>query len=87
MSTRTGEKHDFLAACKATDSRNKALEEIRDKGADVILSVFRLFKNALVHHIGNKAVATTIKESHGIISDFCATVGGVVSTKQIATIQ
>ncbi len=78
MATKS-EKPDFLASCKATDSRNKALEEIRDKGSEVILSVFRLFKNSLVHHVGNKAVLTTVKESHGIISDFSATVGGFVS--------
>jgi len=79
MSTRSGDKANFLAACKATDSRNKALEEIRDKGAEVILAVFRLFKNSLVHHIGNKAVATTVRDTHAIVSDFCNTVGGVVA--------
>jgi hypothetical protein len=79
MGTKSGERPDFLASCKATDSRNKALEEIRDKGADVILSVFRLLKNCLVHHIGNKAVLTATKETHGIVSDFGATVGGFVS--------
>lgn len=73
------EKHDFLAACKATDSRNKALEEIRDKGSEVILSVFRMLKNALVHAIGNKAVIMTVKESHGIVGDFASIVGGYVS--------
>ena len=29
---RSAHKTDFLAACKASDSRNKSLEEIRDKG-------------------------------------------------------
>ena len=76
---RTADRADFLAACKATDSRNKALEEIRDKGAEVILSIFRLLKNALVHAVGNKAVLTTAKETHGIIADFASIVGGHVS--------
>lgn len=76
---RSVEKADFLAACKATDSRNKALEEIRDKGSEVILSIFRLLKNALVHAVGNKAVLTTAKETHGIITDFASVVGGQVS--------
>ena len=70
---------DFLAACKASDSRNKSLEEIRDKGAEVILAVFRMLKNSLVHAIDNKAVQLTVKESHTIISDFASTVGGYVS--------
>jgi hypothetical protein len=69
----------FLAACKATDSRNKAMEEIRDKGAEVILAVFRMFKNSLVHSVENKAVAQTVEESHSIITDFAAIVGGQVS--------
>ncbi len=78
MASKT-EKTAFLAACKATDSRNKALEEIRDKGAEVILAIFRLVKNALVHALDNKAVLTTVKESHAIITDFANIVGGYVS--------
>ncbi|MEY4576241.1 MAG: hypothetical protein RL701_944, partial [Pseudomonadota bacterium] len=34
---RTLNRSEFLANCKASDSRNKSLEEIRDKGAEVIL--------------------------------------------------
>jgi hypothetical protein len=76
---RTADKLHFLAACKATDSRNKALEEIRDKGSDVILSLFRMLKNSLVHAIGNKAVQTTVKETQGTLNDFASIVGGHVS--------
>jgi hypothetical protein len=76
---KASDKSDFLAACKATDSRNKALEEIRDKGSEVILAVFRLLKNSLVHALGNKAVQTTVKETHNIITDFASIVGGYVS--------
>jgi hypothetical protein len=72
-------QNTFLAACKATDSRNKALEEIRDKGAEVILAAFRMFKNSLVHDINNKAVVQTVTESHTIIMDFASIVGGQVS--------
>jgi hypothetical protein len=77
--SRTLDKSAFLAACKASDSRNKALEEIRDKGSEVILAVFRLVKNSLVHALGNKAVLTTAKETHSIITDFASIVGGYVS--------
>jgi len=73
---KTADKVDFLAACKATDSRNKALEEIRDKGAEVILCIFRMLKNSLVHAIGNKAVQTTVKETQGVLGDFASIVGG-----------
>jgi hypothetical protein len=58
---RTLNRSDFLAQCKASDSRNRSLEEIRDKGAEVILSTFRLLKNSLVHAIDNQAVALTPK--------------------------
>ena len=76
---RTLNRSDFLAECKASDSRNKSLEEIRDKGAEVILAVFRMLKNSLVHAVDNKAVLLTVKESHTIIRDFSAMVGGYVS--------
>jgi hypothetical protein len=76
---RTLNRSDFLAQCKASDSRNKSLEEIRDKGAEVILATFRMLKNSLVHAIDNKAVVLTVKESHTIMHDFAAMVGGYVS--------
>ncbi len=76
-------KTDFLAACKASDSRNKSLEEIRDKGAEVILAIFRMLKNSLVHSVDNKAVQMTVKETHSVIADFAATVGGYVSVTYV----
>jgi hypothetical protein len=76
---RTLNRTDFLAACKASDTRNKALEEIRDRGADVILSVFRLLKNSLVHATDNRAVQQAAKETHALITEFGAAVGGYVS--------
>ena len=79
MSQNDEDRAAFLVSCKATDSRNQALEGIRDKGSEVILAVFRLLKNSLVHAIDNKAVTLTCKETHGIVSDFAATVGGYVS--------
>ena len=70
---------DFLGACRAAGTHNKALEEIRDKGADVILATFRMMKNSLVHSVDNNAVTKTVGESHGILADFAAIVGGNVS--------
>ncbi|MDD9943702.1 MAG: hypothetical protein OXU20_21855 [Myxococcales bacterium] len=72
-------KTDFLAACRTADSRNKALEEIRDKGAEVILATFRMFKNCLVHSLDNAAVTKTVHETHAILTDFAQTVGGYVA--------
>src|SRR5262245_30316376 len=83
MGARASERSNFLAACKATDARNKALEEIRDRGADVILALFRLLKNALVHQLGNKAVLSTAKETHTIITEFATIVGGYVSVTYV----
>lgn len=77
--SRTIGRTDFLAACKTSDSRNKALEEIRDKGADVILAAFRMFKNSLVHSLDNDAIAKTLKDTHRILHDFAQTVGGLVA--------
>jgi hypothetical protein len=80
---RTLNRTDFLAACKASDTRNKALEEIRDRGADIILAVFRMLKNSLVHATENRAVLQAVKETHGIITDFAAVVGGYVSLTSV----
>ena len=70
---------DFLESCQATHSTNKALEEVRDKGAEVLLALFRLMKNALVHSMENEAVIKTAAQSHKIIAEFAVTVGGYVS--------
>ncbi len=70
---------DFLAACQATQTTNKALEEVRDKGSEVLLAMFRLTKNALVHAMDNEAVTKTAAQTHKIVTDFAATVGGYVS--------
>ena len=45
----------------------------------MILAVFRMLKNSLVHATSNKAVQITIKETHAIIGDFASIVGGYVS--------
>lgn len=70
---------DFLAACQAKQQKNPTLEEIRDKGAEVVLAVFRLCKNALVHALDNEAMVKTAADSTRIIADFAQAVGGSVS--------
>jgi hypothetical protein len=70
---------DFLAACQAVPQRNIALEEIQEKGADVVLSFFRLAKNSLVHKMDNTAMLKTVSQTRKIAVDFAATVGGEVA--------
>lgn len=70
---------DFLTMCQAVQQRNMALEEVRDKGANVILSFFRLLKNSLVHTLDNEATTQTASQTHKTITDFSATVGGQVA--------
>jgi hypothetical protein len=77
------DKSDFLGACKASDARNKALEEIRDRGSEVILAIFRLLKNALVHAVGNQAVVGTAKDTHAIVCEFANVVGGYVTVTYV----
>jgi hypothetical protein len=77
------DRSDFLGACKASDARNKALEEIRDRGGGVVLAIFRLLKNSLVHAVGNQAVQTTASDTHAIITEFGNVVGGLVSVTYV----
>jgi hypothetical protein len=77
------ERSDFLGACKASDARNKALEEIRDRGSEVILAIFRLLKNSLVHAVGNQAVLETARDTHAIVCEFASVVGGHVTVTYV----
>ena len=69
----------FLAACRTKQIANPTLEEIREKGAEVVLALFRLGKNALVHALDNEAMVKTAADSNRIITHFAAAVGGSVS--------
>ena len=71
--------HDFLSACTGTGTHNKTLEEIRDKGAEVILATFRMMKNSLVHAMDNNAVLKTVHETHALLAAFSSVVGGEVN--------
>lgn len=77
--TQVRQRSDFLSSCKAADARNPALEEIRDKGAEIILAVFRMLKNSLVHDVDNSAVRNIVKETHTTLIDFAQTVGGQIA--------
>jgi hypothetical protein len=70
---------DFLSHCEAANAGNPVLERIRERGAEAILAVFRLVKNAFVHAIDNRAVTQTAAQSAEIIAGFAATVGQNVS--------
>ncbi len=79
MRSKTTRRTDFLAACQAVQQKNIALEEIHNKGADVVLAFFRLVKNALVHKMDNEAMIKTASQTHQMAVDFAATVGGQVA--------
>ncbi len=70
---------DFLAHCQASSTGNPVLEKIRDRGAETVLAVFRLVKNAIVHAVDNRAVTQTAANSAEILRDFSAMVGQTVS--------
>src|SRR5262245_15761335 len=65
----------YLVHAVTGTSGNPIVEQIRGQGADVVLSIFRLVKIAMVHHIQNDAVTQTIERTYATIAEFCATVG------------
>jgi hypothetical protein len=73
------DRGEFLARCVAGTSGNAALEQIRDKGADAVLALYRLVKIARIHSAENDAVVRTIDQSHGVLSEFAALAGGTAS--------
>jgi hypothetical protein len=70
---------EFIARCVSGTTANPVLEQIREKGAEALLCVFRLIKIAQVHAAENDAVKRTVEQSHKILVDFAGVVGGVVS--------
>jgi HD-GYP domain-containing protein (c-di-GMP phosphodiesterase class II) len=79
MTTASLKRADFLAACQARQQSNETLEEIRDKGAEVVMAMFRLAKNSLVHALDNEAMLKTAVDTTRITTDFAVAVGGQVS--------
>jgi hypothetical protein len=73
------ETRDFLSQCQVSTTGNPVLEQIRDRGAEAVLSVFRLVKNAIVHAIDNQAVLQAASQASQILAGFSAMVGNHVS--------
>jgi hypothetical protein len=73
------EPGDFLAACVPAASGNPVLEEIRDRGANAVLAIYRLVKTAMVHAADNQALQQTVSQSHEILHEFAVTVGNTVA--------
>src|SRR6185295_10215088 len=65
---------DFLPHCVASTTGNPLLEQIRDQSSHVVLAVYRLVKNALVHAIDNSAMLETAAQSAEILQGFAAEV-------------
>lgn len=66
---------DFLEACVPSTTGNPLLEQIRDRGADGLLAIYRLVKNAMIHAIDNDAVRETAQQSAEILRQFAGEVG------------
>ncbi len=71
----SGRDVDFLAQCVASTIGNPVLEHIRNRSGEVVLSVYRLVKVALVHAIDNDAVRDCAAQTADILSAFGAEVG------------
>ena len=65
---------DFLPYCVASTTGNPLLEQIRDQSSHVVLAIYRLVKNAMVHAIDNDAVRETAQQSTEILQAFGAEV-------------
>jgi hypothetical protein len=70
---------DFLSHCQASSTGNPMLEQIKDRGADAVLAIFRLVKNGMVHAIDNQAVLQSAGQSRQILADFASVVGNNLS--------
>lgn len=66
---------DFLEACVPSTTGNPLLEQIRDRGAEGLLAIYRLVKNSMIHAIDNAAVRETAQQSSDILRNFANEVG------------
>ena len=67
-------ERNFLPYCVAATTGNPLLEQIRDQSSHVVLAVYRLVKNAMVHAIDNDAMLETAAQSAEILRAFGAEV-------------
>lgn len=70
------ERGSFLVHAVTLSTKNVALERIRDRGADVVMAVYRLVKTAFVHALENQAVAAAVTSLGTTVRDFAASTGG-----------
>ena len=59
--------------------QNARAEQIRDRGADVAMAVFRLSKNALLHSMENDAVVEAVNRAVELLQEFTKAVGTPVA--------
>ncbi len=71
--------NDFLTLCVANQTGNPMLEEVRERGAGVLMAVFRLVKNALVHAVNNDAIAQAAADVEKVVRGFSETTGATVT--------
>ncbi len=79
----TIEQHDsglgFLERCVAGTSSNAAVEAIRERGTEVVLSIYRLVKIGLIHSFDNDAVTKTLEQTRSVLQEFSGLAGGAVT--------
>jgi hypothetical protein len=66
---------EALPSLLPTQAQNPLAEQIRDKGAEVVLAIYRFAKNVLLHAIGNDAVVSAATQAVETLQAFSAEVG------------
>ena len=69
----------FLERCVAGTSSNAAVEAIRERGTEVVLSIYRLVKIGLIHSFDNDAVGKTLDQTRSVLQEFSGLAGGAVT--------
>ena len=59
--------------------RDRAVQAVRDKGAEAMMAMYRLVKTVQVHSKDNEAVTRTVEQAHRTIGGMAAAVGDSVT--------
>lgn len=70
---------EFLSLCVASRTGNPMLEEVRERGASVLMAVYRLIKNAMVHAVNNDALLRGAADVEKVVRGFSESTGAMVT--------
>ena len=70
---------EFLSLCVASRTGNPMLEEVRERGASVLMAVYRLVKNAMVHAVNNDALLRGAADVEKVVRGFSESTGAMVT--------